>query len=116
VKRKVHLALKYSLAFGTLGYGLVSASRSQRFAELTGMDEEAVRQMAMRDVGSGLQILTAANPASALIARAFFDFGDAVKLLRKRPPLAFVAIAWGLLAVAAFFTRGPAPEAQVQES
>jgi len=101
----VHKALRYLLAFGTLGYGVASLAKSQRFAELTSMDDEAVQKMAMRDIGSGLALLTAARPTGVLIGLAISDFGDGAKLLRKKPQLAPVAFIWGLLAVAAIVTR-----------
>lgn len=109
MKRNIHLALKYVLAVGTIGYGVASIARPKRFAELTGMEEATVRELAMRDISSGLQILTAANPTSALIGRAIHDFSDAFKLVRRRPSVAPVAIVWGLLAIAAVLTRTPAP-------
>jgi len=104
VKRRVHLALKYLLGLGTLGYGIVASVQPQRLAALTGMEEDALREQAMRDIGSGIQILTAANSTSALLGRAFYDLRDAVKL-RSRPLAAAVAVAWALLAVAALLTR-----------
>jgi hypothetical protein len=103
LKRRVHLALKYLLGLGTLGYGLVASVQPQRLAALTGMEEDALREQAMRDIGSGIQILTA-NGTSAFLGRAFYDLRDAVKL-RSRPLAAGVALAWALLAIAALLTR-----------
>ncbi len=105
MKRKVHLALKYFLALGTLGYGIASMSQPERFSELTGMKEDDVRRTAMRDVGSGIAILTASNPTGPLISRAVFDFRDAFKLMRTRRSAASIMIAWGILAILAFLTR-----------
>jgi hypothetical protein len=108
VKSKgVYTALRYLIALGTIGYGVLSLVRSRRFAELTNMDEEAVNGLAMRDIGSGLQLLTAANPTTALMSRALYDFSDGAKLLRSRPSLAPIAFAWGLLAIATIITKPP---------
>jgi hypothetical protein len=112
VKRKVHLALKYFLALGTLGYGIASMSQPERFSELTGRKEDDVRRTAMRDVGSGIAILTSSNPSGPLISRAVFDFRDAFKLIRTRRSAASLAIAWGVLAILVFLTRvAPAVDA-----
>ena len=105
---KLHRVLRYFLALGTLGFGVVSLARPQRFAELTNMEEGAVRSMAMRDIGSGLALLTSANPAPALVSRALFDFADGTKLMRTRPALAPLAFAWGALAIVVMLTRPPA--------
>jgi hypothetical protein len=69
------------------------------------MDEETIQEMAKRDVMSGVDILTAASPTMPLVSRAFYDFGDGLKLLRRRPSIAWVAFAWGLLAIVALLTR-----------
>ena len=113
MKRKVHVVLKYLLAAGTLGYGFVSAAQSERFAQLTGLQEEEVKGLALRDVVSGIQILTSANARGPLISRAMFDFSDFLKLIRKRPSVAPVALLWGLLALAVLFTQtAPAVESE----
>lgn len=108
----LHKGLRYFLALGTIGYGVLSLSRTQRFAELTNMDEEAVKALAMRDIGSGLALLTAPNPAPALLSRALYDFSDGAKLLRSRPSLAPVAFLWALLSIVVILTR---PSAHTEE-
>ena len=101
----LHQMLRYLLGAGTIGYAVLSLLQSKRFAELTNMDEEAIQELAKRDIGSGLQILTAAKPTGALMSRALYDFSDGAKLLRTRPSVAPLAFAWGLLAVVAILTR-----------
>jgi hypothetical protein len=103
--RNVHLALRYLLGGGTLAYGVLSLARHERFSQLTNMNEDTVRQLALRDIASGVRIITASDPAPALRSRIFYDLGDALRLLRRKPVLAPVAVAWGLLAVAVLMTR-----------
>ncbi|HEY7268576.1 MAG TPA: hypothetical protein VH951_01995 [Dehalococcoidia bacterium] len=96
------------LGLGTLGYAAASISRQERFAEMTGMEESTIRELAMRDLASGIQILTARNPTPALMSRILYDVTDALRLLRRRPRLAPVAVAWALLAGLVMLTRSSA--------
>lgn len=108
--RDLHRIVRYLLGVGTIGYGVLSLIRSRPVADLTHTDEDIVHEWAMRDIGSGLQILTAENPAPALITRALYDFNDGVRLVRTRPSVAPLAFLWGLLAIVALLTRPPAPD------
>jgi hypothetical protein len=101
----MHRLLRYLLAFGTIGYALASYARSQRFAELSGLDEEAVQQMSVRDLGSGVELLIADNPAPALATRVIYDLSDGLTLMRTKRTVAPVAFIWGALAIAAILTR-----------
>jgi hypothetical protein len=101
----LHKTLRYVLGVGTIGYAVLSLVQSKRVAEITNMEEEAIQELAKRDVASGLAILTATPPTMALVSRAFYDFGDGAKLMRTRPSVAPLAFAWGLLAIVAILTR-----------
>ena len=109
--KRVHTILRYVLALGTIGYGVVSMSRTKRFAELTNMEETDVHDLAMRDIASGLQLLTATNPGSALVSLALHDFKDGARLLKSRPSVASIAFLGGIVAVAAILTRPRTEEA-----
>jgi hypothetical protein len=61
--------------------------------------------MSMRDIGSGVEILIAGNPAPALATRALYDLGDGISLMKTRRAAAPVAFIWGALAIAAILTR-----------
>jgi hypothetical protein len=101
----VHRALRYLLGLGTIGYAVVSAVQPRRFAQLTDWDEERIQELARRDAISGVDILIGASPTMPLISRAFYDFNDGIKLLRSRPSVAWIAFAWGLLALVTLVTR-----------
>jgi hypothetical protein len=115
MKQKLHITLKYVVGVGTLAYGAISAAQPQRFAQLTGMEEDEIRRLALRDLGSGLEILTAESSAPALVSRAFYDFKDAAGLMRRKPPLALFAAVWGLLALAVLATRSAAHDTETTD-
>jgi len=92
---------------------MVSLAQSKRFAEMTNMGEEEVQRLAMRDIRSGLELLTAPNSVAPLIGRAVSDFSDGAKLLRRRPSLAPIAFLWGLLAIVVILTRPRGEQAAV---
>jgi hypothetical protein len=101
----LHRALRYLLGVGTVAYAVVSAMQPKRFAELTEWDEERIQELAKRDAISGVDILLGASPTMPLVSRAFYDFNDGVKLMRSRPSVAWIAFAWGVLALLTLLTR-----------
>lgn len=104
-KALLHKALRYTLAGGSLLFGVLASFRTDRIAALMGEDEEAVRHLGMRDLRSGVALLSGGRGLGPLIARLRYDIGDAISLLRKKPSLAPLAIAAVVVGLAAIITR-----------
>jgi hypothetical protein len=103
-KKAIHRGARYILGGGSLVYGLAATLRTDKMAAIMAEDEEEVRRLAMRDLSSGVNLLTSRS-LRPLLARLRYDIGDSLALLRKKPRLAPLALAAVLLGVVAILTR-----------
>jgi hypothetical protein len=103
-KRVVHRGARYALGGGSLAYGLAATLKTDKIAAITLEDEEEVRRLGMRDLSSGVNLLTSRG-LRPLLARLRYDVADSVTLLRKKPRLAPWAVAAVILGIVAIYTR-----------
>lgn len=74
-------------------------------AEITGVSERIVRVLAIRDLVSASALLVARDPRAAIAARVVCDGSDVVTFWRRRPAMAAIAAAYGVLGVLALRAR-----------
>ena len=98
-------AWQLGMGVATLGFVAWAFAREERLAELLGSDLETARAMAVRDLGSGIVLLTSRDPRPALTARVLYDVGDAVIFGRGRPKVAASALGFAALGIAALRAR-----------
>src|SRR5712692_2152534 len=103
-KKVIHRGARYILAGGSLVYGLAATLRTDKIAAIMAEDEEEVRRLGLRDLTSGVNLLTSRG-LRPIVARLRYDVGDSLTLLRKKPRLAPWALAAVLLGVVAILTR-----------
>lgn len=87
-----------ALGFSSLGFAVAGLVAPGRVGEWMKLDRSTVWALAVRDLVSAWLLLGGAGPA-ALLSRALFDMGDAVMMIRRRPALAAVAAAAGVVAL-----------------
>jgi hypothetical protein len=93
------------LGAGCLGFAGWAFARTDRLAALIGSDLATARAMAVRDLGSGIVLLTARDPRPAMAARVLYDVSDAVLFGRSRPKVAASALGFAALGVAGLRAR-----------
>lgn len=77
-------------------------------AEITGVSERTVRVLGLRDLVSAGTLVATRNPRAAIAARIVCDGSDVVTFWRRRPSMAVIAAAYGVLGVLALRARGGA--------
>jgi hypothetical protein len=95
----------FVLGAGCLGFAGWAFARTERLAALIGSDLATARAMAVRDLGSGIVLLTARDPRPAMAARVLYDVSDAVLFGRGRPKVAASALGFAALGVAGLRAR-----------
>jgi hypothetical protein len=98
-------AWSYVLGAGCLGFAGWAFVRSERLAAMLGSDLLTARAMAVRDLGSGLALLSSRDPMPAMVARVLYDVSDAVLFGRGRPKVAASALGFAALGLAGLRAR-----------
>ena len=93
------------LGAGCLGFAGWAFARTERLAELIGSDLATARAMAVRDLGSGIVLVTSANPTGPMVARVLYDVSDAVLFGRGRPKVVVSALGFAGLGIAGLRAR-----------
>ena len=104
-RSNIHRATRYILGVGSILFGLMATSDTERMAQVMETDEAEVRRLAMRDLSSGISLLTGSRKLRPLLSRLRYDIGNIFTFSRKQPVLAPVAIAFAVLGLVAIFTR-----------
>jgi hypothetical protein len=91
------------LGGGALAFGVLGLVRPARLAALMEADEEAAREVGVRDVGNGILLLASPDPRPAIAQRALYDVADAVMFGRRKPGVAAGALAFAALGLYGLF-------------
>jgi hypothetical protein len=95
----------FVLGTGCLGFAGWAFTRTDRLAGLIGSDLATARAMAVRDLGSGIVLLTARDPRPAIAARVLYDVSDAALFGRGRPKVVASALGFAALGIAGLRAR-----------
>jgi hypothetical protein len=95
----------FVLGAGCLGFAGWAFVRTDRLAALIGSDLATARAMAVRDLGSGIVLLSGRDPRPAMAARVLYDVSDAILFGRGRPKVAASALGFAALGVAGLRAR-----------
>ena len=98
-------AWSYVLGAGCLGFAGWAFVRTERLAALLESDLATARGMAVRDLGSGIALVSARNPTGPMVARVLYDLSDAALFGRGRPKVAVSALGFAALGIAGLRAR-----------
>lgn len=93
------------LAAGCGLWAALALGRSERMAQLIGSTASEVRALGVRDLGSGLLLVAAADKRLPIALRAGLDLTDAARYGRGRPSVLAMTLGFGALGLAGLLAR-----------